>query len=47
MKLLKKYDQWLKDKCNSLPKKRQQQIVIGILIIYLLLTIITIIYLKI
>ncbi len=46
MKFLKQCDKWLKEKCDSLPKKRQQQIVIGILIIYGLLTIITVLYLK-
>lgn len=46
MKFLDKYDKWLKNKCDSLPQKRQQQIVIGILIVYVLLTIITVLYLK-
>ncbi len=44
MKLLKKYDQWIKDKCDSLPKKRQQHIVIGVFILYGLLSLVTIGY---
>lgn len=44
MKFLKAFDKWLKGKCDSLPKQRQKQIVIGIFILYGLLSFITIGY---
>lgn len=44
MKTLKNLEKWIENKCNSLPPKRQKQIVIGILIIYVLLSLLSIVY---